>query len=150
MLTLPLTLAGKVVTTVPRVALHVAGTAWEVAGAIVDKAKDTVAGPERPAHDAVQPAPVPTLQVAQHPPTPTMPAPDVTVDEPAPSHDALPLEDYDHLTVGTLRGRVRSLALPELRQVHAYETAHGNRLPVVTVLANRIAALEKDQAPTRT
>lgn len=149
MLTLPLTLASKVVTTVPRVALRVAGTAWDVAGSVagsvaesvagsvagtmVDKARDTVTGSEPP-------------QVAQQP-APTMPAPDVRVDEPAPSHDALPLEDYDHLTVGALRGRVRSLALPELRQVHAYETAHGNRLPVLTLLANRIAKLEKEPAP---
>lgn len=139
MLTLPLTLASKVITTVPRVALHVAGTAWDVAGTVVDKARDTVAGAEQ---DAVPDAP----RVAEQPATPTMPAPDVTVNEPAPSHDALPLEDYDHLTVGALRGRVRSLALPELRQVHAYETAHGNRLPVLTVLANRIAQLEEEQA----
>lgn len=135
MLTLPLTLAGKVITTVPRVALHVAGAALEVAGSVVDKARDTVTGTEEE-----------VVRVAEQPQTPTMPAPDVTVDEPAPSHDALPLEDYDHLTVGSLRGRVRSLALPELRQVHAYETAHGNRLPVLTVLANRIAQLEKEQA----
>lgn len=140
MLTLPLTLAGKVITTVPRVALHVAGTALDVAGSIVDKAvdkaRDTGAGAE---HDSPP--------VAEQPQAPTMPAPDVMVDEPAPSHAALPLEDYDHLTVGVLRSRVRSLALPELRQVHAYETEHGNRLPVLTVLANRIAQLEKEQAP---
>ncbi|HEX6754462.1 MAG TPA: hypothetical protein VF109_00800 [Mycobacteriales bacterium] len=53
----------------------------------------------------------------------------------------LPLEDFDHLTVPQLRGRLRTLTLPGLVQLRDYETAHANRLPVLTLLDNRIAKL---------
>ena len=60
------------------------------------------------------------------------------------SHDDLPLPDYDHLTLGSLRGRMRSLDVPQLVQVRDYEKAHANRLPIVTMLDNRIAKLATD------
>lgn len=56
-------------------------------------------------------------------------------------HADLPLEDFDHLTVPQLRGRLRTLALPQLVQLRDYETAHANRLPVLTLLDNRMAKL---------
>ena len=59
-------------------------------------------------------------------------------------HDQLPLPDYDHLTLGSLRGRMRSLDLPQLIQIRDYEKAHANRLPIVTMLDNRIAKLAND------
>jgi hypothetical protein len=60
----------------------------------------------------------------------------------------LPLADFDHQTVPQLRGRLRSLDLPQLVQLRDYEQAHGNRLPVLTLLDNRIAKLlaEPDDA----
>ena len=60
------------------------------------------------------------------------------------AHDELPLADYDHMTLGSLRGRVRSLSLEQLGQVRAYEKAHADRLPVVTMLDNRLAKLQTD------
>lgn len=57
------------------------------------------------------------------------------------AHADLPLEDFDHLTVPQLRGRLRTLSLPQLVQLRDYETAHGNRLPVLTLLDNRMAKL---------
>ena len=60
------------------------------------------------------------------------------------SHDALPLPDYEHLTLGALRGRMRSLDLPALLQLRDYERATARRLPVVTMLDNRIAKLASD------
>ncbi len=69
--------------------------------------------------------------------------------------DELPLPDYDHMTLGSLRGRLRSLSLTQLGQVRAYEKDHADRLPVVTMLDNRIAKLAADPsaapvgAPTR-
>ena len=65
-------------------------------------------------------------------------APEVT------SHDDLPLPDYDHMTLGSLRGRLRSLTIEQLVQVRDYEKAHAHRLPVVTLLDNRIAKLATD------
>jgi hypothetical protein len=55
------------------------------------------------------------------------------------SHDELPLEDYDHLTLGSLRARLAKLDLIALAQLRDYERVHANRLPVLTMLENRIA-----------
>ena len=70
------------------------------------------------------------------------------VEEAAPGatlrHDALPLEDYDHLTIGSLRARIRGLEAPELIQLRDYERAHGNRLPVLTAFDNRLKSLAAD------
>lgn len=61
------------------------------------------------------------------------------------AHSDLPLPDFDHLTVPQLRGRLRSLALPQLVQLRDYEQAHGHRLPVLTLLDNRVAKLTAGQ-----
>jgi hypothetical protein len=59
-------------------------------------------------------------------------------------HAALPLADFDHLTVPQLRGRLRTLELAELVQLRDYEQAHAHRLPVLTLLDNRVATLLAD------
>jgi hypothetical protein len=56
-------------------------------------------------------------------------------------HDELPLDNFDHLTLPQLRGRIRALDAVELARLRDYERAHGDRLPVLTLLDNRIAAL---------
>jgi hypothetical protein len=61
--------------------------------------------------------------------------------EPVTSRDELPLADYDHMTLGALRGRLRSLDLEQLVQLRDYEKSKADRLPVVTMLDNRIAKL---------
>lgn len=61
------------------------------------------------------------------------------------AHDELPLPDFDHLTLGSLRGRLRRLSLADLVQLRDYERAHAHRLPIVTMLDNRIAKLTADQ-----
>ena len=63
-----------------------------------------------------------------------------------PDHDDLPLPDYDHMTLGSLRSRMSKLTIDELLQIRAYEQAHANRLAVVTMLENRIAKLRREQA----
>lgn len=71
--------------------------------------------------------------------------------EPVTSHADLPLPDYDHMTLGSLRGRLRSLSLADLVVLRDYEKSRGDRLPVVTLLDNRIAKLAAaDTAPTGT
>jgi hypothetical protein len=55
------------------------------------------------------------------------------------SHDELPLDDYDHLTLGSLRARLAKLDAVALVQLRDYERAHAHRLPVLTMLENRIA-----------
>ena len=64
--------------------------------------------------------------------------------EPAvPSQDELPLPNYDHMTLGSLRGRLVRLSLEDLLALRAYEKAHADRLAVVTMLENRIAKLRR-------
>lgn len=58
----------------------------------------------------------------------------------------LPLADYDHLTLGALRGRLRSLEVEQLVALRTYEKSKADRLPVVTMLDNRIAKLAAGQA----
>jgi hypothetical protein len=60
------------------------------------------------------------------------------------AHDELPLPDFDHQTLPQLRGRLRTLDLAELVQLRDYEQAHAARLPVLTLLDNRIARLLAD------
>jgi hypothetical protein len=55
------------------------------------------------------------------------------------AHDELPLPDYDHLTLPSLRARLARLDVVSLMQIRDYEKAHANRLPVITMLENRIA-----------
>lgn len=60
------------------------------------------------------------------------------------THGELPLADFDHETVPQLRGRLRTLGLAELVQLRDYEQAHAARVPVLTLLDNRIAKLLAD------
>ena len=102
----------------------------------------------------------PVEEPATEPPAPVPPLgrtepvliPDEVLDEVAQltpgdelDHADLPLPDFDHQTVPQLRGRLRTLDLPELIQLRDYEQAHGRRLPVLTLLDNRIAKLTEDQ-----
>jgi hypothetical protein len=57
-------------------------------------------------------------------------------------HDDLPLPDFDHMTVGQLRGRLRTLDLVSLVQLRDYEEAHANRIQIVAMLNNRIAKVQ--------
>lgn len=58
------------------------------------------------------------------------------------SRDELPIPDYDHLPVAGLASRIRSLPATDLETLLAYETAHGDRLPVTQVLRARLAEVE--------
>jgi hypothetical protein len=68
--------------------------------------------------------------------------------EDAPLHDTLPLPDYDHLPLGGLTSRIRTLDADGVETLLAYERAHGDRAPVVTVLENRLAALREGAQPS--
>jgi hypothetical protein len=167
-----ISLGTKVVTAAPKAALHIAGTAWGVGGAVVEKvlhlggeaeaglapaaSKPSGAAPKRSSEPEAR---LPEAEAPKGVPTPSRAesrtegvveshvqlVPDIEVEEEAPAHQDLPLEDFDHLTVGSLRSRIRSLDLTDVRLLHAYEAEHANRLPVIAVLANRIAKLEKEQ-----
>jgi hypothetical protein len=66
----------------------------------------------------------------------------------------LPLADFDHMTLGSLRGRLRTLSLDDLVVLRAYEEEHARRLQVLTMLENRIARVrslqqQEQSAPSR-
>ncbi|MFF1403875.1 hypothetical protein [Streptomyces sp. NPDC058294] len=65
-----------------------------------------------------------------------------------PGHETLPLPDYDHLPLGSLQHRIRTLDEPGLREVLTYEEAHGNRLPVVEALRARLQELREGAQPS--
>ena len=66
----------------------------------------------------------------------------------APSRDQLPLPDYDHIPQGTLPTRITGLDEQQLEQLLAYEREHGDRLPVVQVLQQRLEALRSGAEPS--
>ena len=59
----------------------------------------------------------------------------------SPHHDELPLPDYDHLPLGSLEGRIRSLDADGLTALLSYERAHGDRLPVTLLLERRLESV---------
>jgi hypothetical protein len=60
---------------------------------------------------------------------------------PAASTEALPLPNYDDLTVASLRARLRNLSADQLAQLVGYEKSHANRADVVQMFERRIAKL---------
>ena len=62
-----------------------------------------------------------------------------TVDRAEDGPEVLP--GYGSLTIPQLRGKLRHLGVDDLRALLAWEQAHGDRPPYVTMLSNRIAAV---------
>jgi hypothetical protein len=140
--------AAQAATAVAGQAQDAAGTAAETAGTAADAAQEQV-----PADHQKKGRPTPKATEPDMTRIDTAATPDVTqtvedvaagVGGPVLSHDELPLPDYDHMTLGSLRGRMRSLTIEQLVQVRDYEKAHADRLPVITMLDNRIAKLASD------
>ena len=67
------------------------------------------------------------------------------VDAPS-SRDELPIPDFDNISIGSLRARLRSLSVEQLVVLREWETEHANRLNVITTLDNRIAKLGEASA----
>lgn len=65
-----------------------------------------------------------------------------------PSHDELPIADYDHVTSGALEHRIRSLSSDQLATLLRYERSHAVRIPVIEVLSARLDQLRKGSRPS--
>ena len=63
-------------------------------------------------------------------------------------HDALPLPDYDHLPVGSLTSRIRTLDADGLQTVLSYEQSHANRVQVVQAMTHRLDELKAGAQPS--
>jgi hypothetical protein len=59
-----------------------------------------------------------------------------------PSRADLPIADFDNAGIASLRARLRSLSIEDLVVLREWELAHAHRLPVLTMLDNRIAKLQ--------
>jgi hypothetical protein len=62
-----------------------------------------------------------------------------------PTRADLPIADFDSVSIASLRARLRRLDLEGLVILREWETAHAHRLPVITMLDNRIAKVQAGQ-----
>ena len=100
------------------------------AGPEVTTAPETTAVPE--ATPAPEDAAAPETVVAK-----ATAVPETTAEAAA----ALPLPNYDELTIASLRARLRNLTAEQLTVLIEYEKAHANREDVVTMFERRITKL---------
>ena len=63
--------------------------------------------------------------------------------------ETLPLPDLPTMSLGQLRGKLRVLDVQELATLLEYERGHGNRLPFITMMENRIAKVSAEQQSER-
>jgi hypothetical protein len=64
------------------------------------------------------------------------------------ANDDLPIPDYDHLQVGGLTSRIRSLGADDLQVLLDYERGHAKRVQIVQIMENRLAALKAGAQPS--
>ncbi|MCW2931229.1 MAG: hypothetical protein JWM19_2191 [Actinomycetia bacterium] len=117
-------------------------TAAETA-APVAVAEDT-ATPEAEPQAAPAEAVLAKTVLAKTVPAKTVPAKTVPAETATPAAeaaDALPLANYDTLTVASLRARLRTLSVPQLRILFDYEKAHQEREEVTGMFERRIAKI---------
>lgn len=60
----------------------------------------------------------------------------------------LPLPDYDHLPVSSLRHRIRSLGEDGLTELRVYENEHAQRVAVLEMIDARVDALRHGAQPS--
>jgi hypothetical protein len=60
----------------------------------------------------------------------------------------LPLPDYDHLPVGSLISRIRTLDTNGLQALLDYEKGHANRIQVVSAMQTRLSSLKNGAQPS--
>jgi hypothetical protein len=101
-------------------------------------APESVAGPEAVAPETVTPEAAPQAVAAE---APAAAAVAETAAPAAEASDELPLANYDTLTVASLRARLRTLSVPQLRILVDYEKAHQGREEVTGMFERRIAKI---------
>jgi hypothetical protein len=72
------------------------------------------------------------------------PEPAVAEPEPPAPASALPLANYDELSVASLRARLRNLSVAQLTELLGYEQAHAARPDVITMFERRIAKVQAE------
>ncbi|KQU06633.1 hypothetical protein ASG56_03015 [Rhodococcus sp. Leaf7] len=72
----------------------------------------------------------------------------MTTDDTGSAHPASPIPDYDHLTVGDLTHRVRTLTVDQMQDLIAYERATAHRAHVLQILTTRLDDLQDGAQPS--
>ena len=101
--------------------------------------KEVFGGGETGAEPAVPPLPEPVLEEESAVVLDAVAHVEDPLDKPRATPEPLP--GYDEMTLGALRGRLRSLSTADLERALAYERGHLGRGPVVTLLEHRLAKL---------
>jgi hypothetical protein len=102
-------------------------------------APETTETPETPAGPADTAAP----DTTETPETIATPE-DAAAPEAAPASDeaaALPLANYDELSIASLRARLRNLSADQLTVLISYEKSHADRADVISMFERRITKL---------
>jgi hypothetical protein len=128
---------------VPPLASYAAQLSMEAAGSLRERAQQRL-GRERPPRSAPSAAAVEVGAPGTARPMAERVAAersdgDAVDGQQVPAADELPISDWDHASMPSLRARIARLTLDELLQLRAYETEHAGRLAVLTMLDNRIA-----------
>ena len=93
-----------------------------------------------PATAAAEDTAAPETVAAESPAAPEASAGPATSAATEPS-GALPLANYDELSVASLRARLRNLTNDDLTQLMAYEKAHQDRPEVIKMFQNRLVKM---------
>jgi hypothetical protein len=118
----------------------------EATAAAEDTAAPETVAPETVAPETVEPETValqtvaPETVAAESPAAPEAGAGPATSAATEPS-GALPLANYDELSVASLRARLRNLTNDDLTQLMAYEKAHQDRPEVIKMFQNRLVKM---------
>jgi outer membrane biosynthesis protein TonB len=88
------------------------------------------------------PAPKPATQPATQPVTAAKPKPVDKEPEPV-AADALPVPNYDELTLASVRARLRNLNVEQVSLLRDYERANATRADFNRMYENRIAKLNE-------
>lgn len=134
--------------------------AARITAAVRETTPPATTKPAAPAPTTPEPTPAPaaretTTATATTTPSAVLPEVEKTVervvdqleiDEPQ-ARDELPIPDFDNVTLGSLRARLRNLSVEQLVTLREWEQAHAHRLPVLTILDNRIAKVAADAYP---
>jgi hypothetical protein len=69
-------------------------------------------------------------------------------DTSSPNPTDLPLPDYDHLPIGSLQHRIRTLTRDQLQVIADYEQQHAHRPLVQTMIEARLQELDSGALPS--
>ena len=118
----------------------------DAADAEPPEAEATAAPSPAAESSAAQPVAEPPVTEAVTEPVAKPPVTEAVTEPAATGQDALPVPNYDDLSVASLRARLRNLDQSQVRTLLDYEKAHAGRADVLSMFERRITKLESGGA----